>query len=1489
MAKNKGYRVPATVVTMDTKDKYPVVDGNDVSGSYHIYTNEVDKFSIPKLRRKLGMLVYITSTGTMWKLINDPTTDFTNLPDWEEVKILTKKEFDDVQKGPKNTVVAVQRLDVIKVPYNTNISAIALPIAVNVTLGDGSSATYPVVWNTTTYNPVDSGMQIINGDLTLPSGVLNSLVNITQHILVGAETHIIATLLDPTPLDTLTPAYGTAFSDLKLPNQVKVKYVDGTTGILSVDWSGSKAGYNPTSTGSQTLIGDLILPSNVSQPVSGDIHPSIDIAAMTVPLQIVSDNPIPDLPDVVEGTAYTSLTLPATNIVTLSDGSTDTLKIKWLPYSYNPTYIGKQVITGEYVVPSKYLNDANVYPKVNITVETIPDVISVDDCGPVNVAAGTPLSSIVFPTTTKAKLLYYDGSTKDITVPVTWNTASAGYDPVLGGDYYFDGTITLPPNTTNITNIQPQFHVKLAPTITYFVGSVSPLSQTVANGTLESTITKPSTVAITIEGTDGSKVNGTASVVWDTASTPAYNATTPGLYVYYGVITPIGSSAPNSKGLKATYTVDVQPVALPTTYTVSGWTPDTSNSSVTCTENDLLATITSVPPTTLQVTYKGSNGTTATVPANITWNFAPVSDDGVSVRTLGYDYSYTIYGTIDLTSAGFPAGITNPSPVTPTYTVYVTKKTSASTSHDIVDSVTSTLPDISIPYDTNKANGITLVNNQLSNTIYSLVDIQAKKPTGAYYPRTNVSVTSWKVSNVDCSVSDATYIVTGTLANLESSDNIYNDNNVPVVVMVRIGSAPITKTITSFVTPTVINVPYGTALADIGLDKTITMNITTNGVVGSTPVNVTWNTSKYNPTLAGTYKFTCTVSTDLSQFTNASDVGTTIPLPVYTVEVVAPPVTYSVKSMVTDPLGTITLTEGDPIGSLISALPATADVIYTDSNGSPDKTVTANITWATSTISSNGSTININGVDVTYTAKGTIDLTSAGFPSGITNPLGVTANYTVVVKAKAVPTTYTVVTAPAIQYASATEGDLLSTLTFKSPQDIQYIASTDPSNKITAAANIIWTGATASITSDGTTIITTGSNKTYTLTGTIDLTTPGLPAGITNPSGYTAQLQLSVTAKTVAPTSKNEIDSQVTDVTVAVKYGATEADVIAALSAFPTVDITYKNDSVSATKTGVAVTWTTSNWAASGFATAPGSHIISGAYADLTSDGIYNDTGKVPTATVIVGKAPDVKKITSYVGVPFAKSVSFGTAASDLALESTITANITVNGTPSTTTFNVTWAEDTSKPYNGNVADTYSFICTITDDLSDYSSKPASNPTYAITVNPKPAPASKGYSFSVNYTMPTPATSMITVNNLSDLSAIYALGNDAEDAFNGVWSDSADAFDNSQRVAEVRFLGTPANPITDHGITSSGIRVPCDSSTDTERTAFQNKLQELGYDGVCGSVASPISYTFTINTNESDSGIEFNAALDQSPIFLIRMCDPSSGYIPVPDTENSVV
>ena len=132
MAKNVGFRVPMPVVTQDQRDRYPVTDGNDVRGGLHTVEKVSDMLSIPFLRRKLGMLCYVTSTGKTYRLVTHSNADITIITNWKEIKdpidpsvlnnYATKTDLDNYAKKSDISDSSGQPIDFSNYATKTDLS-----------------------------------------------------------------------------------------------------------------------------------------------------------------------------------------------------------------------------------------------------------------------------------------------------------------------------------------------------------------------------------------------------------------------------------------------------------------------------------------------------------------------------------------------------------------------------------------------------------------------------------------------------------------------------------------------------------------------------------------------------------------------------------------------------------------------------------------------------------------------------------------------------------------------------------------------------------------------------------------------------------------------------------------------------------------------------------------------------------------------------------------------------------------------------------------------------------------------------------------------------------------------------------------------------------------------------------------------------------------------------------------------------------------------
>lgn len=936
--KNKGYLVPSTVKTLDIRDEYPVADVNDIAGARHIVQTDADRLAIPKLRRKVGMECYVADTGMLYMLTNEPGTNSTTLNDWTEEKILTAAEVanfvttanltsklanyakisdlpnmsqyatlnttslvnyykksetytktevdtDFVKKADlpefDKIVVELKRPDIVNVNYNYTLAATdpLLPTTIDVTYADGSAASLPVAWDVSTYAKNVSGLQVILGTLNTPTGTKNAIVNVVLHIMVGAETHVIKQILSPTVPVQITAKYDQPFSELPLPTRMQVEYEDNTTAYLDVDWTGAASSYDPQELAAQNLTGAFLLPANVTQPASA-IEPTAEVLARVKPLNIISDATM-TVPLVIEGTLFNDANFPTSNTVTLEDNSTTVLDIKWNKASYNPFAIGKQYLTGEYVLVDGVLNENDVTPGIIVEVGTKPDICDVIDPPSITTGKGVNVDDLLLPTNVAVKILAYDGTITNGTATVNWirtpynestNPDGTTYDKNTVGDYYILGEVIPPTGVTNLTDIITEILVKVIDGVTYVVTSVPTTAQTLPNGSTFNSIKTVPTVDINIKGSDGSTTTDTVNVVWDSDTTPVFDGTTAGTYTLKGtLVLNSGVTTPdyqNTGDLKATIVVTVEPPAVVKTYTINN---HVNAGSGTATEGDTISSSSTITlPNQVQVEVLCSDGTTSNHNINISaWNLSNIdSDSDDVVDIVGTARTVELQGQFDLSSiVGLSEPVTNPNGYVAKYNVAIAVKPPEPVTHKIIDSLASVIPDINLNYNAPASD----LTNALA--AISTVDLNIKDPAGNITVMTGVAVT-WDVvdiNNVDTTSASTTYQVRGDFPDMTGlADPVYNDKGFRASVNVIIGAAPVVKELVSYEydpsSDASIIVNNGTVQGDIIFPTTIKANCTEGGVASTHTLPITsWTFStnntaaSYDGNVEGDYKFTPTI------------------------------------------------------------------------------------------------------------------------------------------------------------------------------------------------------------------------------------------------------------------------------------------------------------------------------------------------------------------------------------------------------------------------------------------------------------------------------------------------------------------------------------------------------------------------------------------------------------------------------------------------------
>ncbi len=160
-------------------------------------------------------------------------------------------------------------------------------------------------------------------------------------------------------------ANGTTQSNAGLPASVKITLSDGTTPAVNVTWDGGTPAYNGNAANTYVFSGTLALPSGVTNPGSLKAAVKVIVGQPTVK----GVNSIADI-NVANGTALSSVGLPASVKITLSDGTTPTVNVTWdggTP-AYNGNAANTYVFAGTLSLPAGVTNPANLKAAVRIIV-----------------------------------------------------------------------------------------------------------------------------------------------------------------------------------------------------------------------------------------------------------------------------------------------------------------------------------------------------------------------------------------------------------------------------------------------------------------------------------------------------------------------------------------------------------------------------------------------------------------------------------------------------------------------------------------------------------------------------------------------------------------------------------------------------------------------------------------------------------------------------------------------------------------------------------------------------------------------------------------------------------------------------------------------------------------------------------------------------------------------------------------------------------------
>lgn len=189
----------------------------------------------------------------------------------------------------------------------------------------------------------------------------------------------------------------------------------------------------------------------------------------------------------------------------------------------------------------------------------------------VNVAYGTTLSAITFPSTVTVTL----SNSTTTTSAVTWDSGTPSYNENVAGTYVFKGTVALDENVSNSSNLKANLNVVIGNPILPNVDSVQNIPNiSVSNGTALNSIGLPSTVNVNLSNS----VTTTAAVTWD-SGTPPYNSALAGTYMFSGTISPSSEFA-NPGDLKAIVSVTVQSKSSSSSSGGGSLAPTTNDSTI---------------------------------------------------------------------------------------------------------------------------------------------------------------------------------------------------------------------------------------------------------------------------------------------------------------------------------------------------------------------------------------------------------------------------------------------------------------------------------------------------------------------------------------------------------------------------------------------------------------------------------------------------------------------------------------------------------------------------------------------------------------------------------------------------------------------------------------------------------------------------------------------------------------------------------------------
>lgn len=102
MSNISGTNVAASIVPFTTDDTYPTHDATYGKGGYREVATIKDRDNIALSRRSTGMMVYVSETNTVYRLINKTTNDY---EEYISDTVKRYKSFSDLPSAGKANVI----------------------------------------------------------------------------------------------------------------------------------------------------------------------------------------------------------------------------------------------------------------------------------------------------------------------------------------------------------------------------------------------------------------------------------------------------------------------------------------------------------------------------------------------------------------------------------------------------------------------------------------------------------------------------------------------------------------------------------------------------------------------------------------------------------------------------------------------------------------------------------------------------------------------------------------------------------------------------------------------------------------------------------------------------------------------------------------------------------------------------------------------------------------------------------------------------------------------------------------------------------------------------------------------------------------------------------------------------------------------------------------------------------------------------------------